>query len=375
MSDLDKYREQIDTVDKELVRLFQKRVGIVEHIAEYKIRSGKDVFDRKREQEKLETLTKYGDTDFMKSGIKELFNQIMAICRKRQYQLIAENGVRLPRDYAVTKKLYFHRAHVVFQGIEGAYSSEAMKSFFDNSIESSHVETWREAMEMVADGDADFAVLPIENSTAGIVSDIYDLLLEFDNYIVGEQILPIHHVLLGTQNSSLEQVRTVYSHPQAIAQCREFLDSHPDWKRRELLNTAVAAEKVLRDNDPSRAAIASRSAASFLGLKILKEGISSGTNATRFIIVSHHRMFVESANKISICFGLPHACGTLYQILGHFIFNGLSMIKIESRPIPDMPFEYRFFIDFEGNLGEAAVRNALKGIQEEADGLKLLGNY
>jgi chorismate mutase/prephenate dehydratase len=260
--------------------------------------------------------------------------------------------------------------------VEGAYSFEAMKTFFDDSIHPIHVPTWKEAMELVTNGEADFAVLPIENSTAGIVSDIYDLLLQYNNYIVGEQIIKIDHMLMALPGTSPEDIDVVYSHPQGLAQCKDFLSGYPQWKQRNVLNTAMAAEKVAREGLRNQAAIASRSAAEYFGLEILKgDGLSKEKNSTRFIIVSHNRCFVRNAQKISICFGLPHAAGTLYSMLSNIIFNGLNMLKIESRPIPEKPFTYRFFIDFEGNLNSPSVRNALRGIEAEASEFRLLGNY
>ncbi len=353
MTELEKYRDQIDAIDRDIVRLFHERMQVVEKVADYKIKSGKSVFDSQREQQKIRTLGKLCENDFEKRAVVEIFEQIMAISRKKQYQLLTENGVTLPVDYASTEKLHFQNARVVFQGVEGAYSFEAMKTFFDDSIETSHVSTWREAMDLVARHEMDFGVLPIENTTAGSVSDIYDLLLHYHNYIVGEQTIKIDHMLMALPGTRPEDIKTVYSHPQGLAQCAPWLDkNHPE------------------------SAIASRSAAEYFGLQILQEGgMSAEKNSTRFIILSARRCFVKSARKISICFGLPHACGTLYNILSHFIFNGLNMFKIESRPIPDRPFEYRFFIDFEGNLADPAVKNALRGIQAEAVDLRLLGNY
>ncbi len=238
------------------------------------------------------------------------------------------------------------------------------------------MKTWREAMKMVSGGGADFGMLPIENSTAGSVSDIYDLLLDFRIYIVGEQIIPIEHMLMAVPGTKLSDIRTVLSHPQALAQCADFLRSHPEWEQKEVLNTAAAAEMVAGDGLSTQAAIAGRSAAEYFGLEILKDsGLSAERNSTRFIIISARSCFLKSAEKISICFGLPHECGTLYGTLGHLAFNGLNMTKIESRPVPDHPFEYRFFIDFEGNLDDPEVRNALLGIKEETGDLRVLGNY
>ena len=376
MSDLDKYREQIDETDRQIVRLFEERMRLSEDVARYKIQSGKEVYDARREKQKIESVSSMADNEFNRKALHELFEQLMAVSRRRQYQLMTEKGVPLPFSYRTLDRLYFNNARVVFQGVEGAYSFEAMHAFFDNSIETEHVRTWKEAMEKISSEEADYAVLPIENSTAGSVSDIYDLLLEYDNYIVGEQIIPIDHMLMALPGATMDSIRTVYSHPQALAQCRDFLNSHPAWEQIQVLNTAMAAEKVSREGRTDQAAIASRSAAECYGLKILKDGgLSKEQNATRFVIISHNRAFVKNAQKISICFGLPHECGTLYNMLSHIVFNGLNMTKIESRPIPERPFEYRFFIDFEGNLADPAVRNALRGIEAEAGELRLLGNY
>ena len=376
MLDLSQIRKKIDETDEEILRLFERRMELTGQVARYKIETGKQVFDPEREVSKLKKLRGEASNEFNARGVQEVFQQLMTISRKRQYQLLTEYGAPDPVDYTQTDALDISHARVVFQGVEGAYSFAAMKTFFDDTIESSHVETWKEAMQMVADREADYGVLPIENSTAGSVSDIYDLMVEFPNYIVGEQIIRVEHTLMGLPGSSLEDIRTVFSHPQGLAQCREYLEGHPSWKQEKVLNTAMAAEKVARDGDRTQAAIASRYAAEHFGLKILEEGCLSGaTNATRFIIISNRKCFVKSAEKISICIELPHSSGTLYNILGHFIYNGLNMTKIESRPIRGKNWEYRFFIDFEGNLKDPAVKNALRGIESEASALRLLGNY
>lgn len=374
--DLNEIRKEIDATDQEILRLFEKRMQYTAQVAEYKIQTGKPVFDRERELSKLQVLRDSASNSFNAKGIQELFQQIMSISRKRQYQLLTDYGMEEKVDYTQVDALPLSQAKVVFQGVEGAYSFAAMKSFFDDSIQSSHVDTWKEAMEMVACRKVDYGVLPIENSTAGSVSDIYDLMIQYPNYIVGEQILKIDHTLMALPGTSKDQIRTVYSHPQGLAQCRHYLEGYPQWKQAETLNTAMAAEKVAQEGDPSQAAIASRYAAEHFGLEVLEEGCLSGeTNSTRFIIISNRKCFVRTASKVSICIELPHASGTLYNILSHIIYNDLNMTKIESRPIPERNWEYRFFIDFEGNLSSPAVKNALRGMEAEAGSLRLLGNY
>lgn len=201
------------------------------------------------------------------------------------------------------------------------------------------------------------------------------MLVEFENYIVGEQIIPIEHCLLGVPGAELSDIKTVYSHAQSLMQSERFLRDR-DYRQISMKNNAFAADKVAKDADKSQAAIASEIAAQIYGLEVLQKGVNdSDTNSTRFIIVTNQKIFRKDAGKISICFEIPHKSGSLYHIISHFIYNNLNMTKIESRPIPERNWEYRFFVDFEGNMADGAVKNALRGLREEALNLKVLGNY
>ena len=219
-------------------------------------------------------------------------------------------------------------------------------------------------------------MLPIENSTAGIVTDMYDLLMSYDITIVDEHTLKVEHKLLGLPGTKLSDIRSVYSHPQALSQCKPYLEQHEEWIQKEYTNTAAACKKISDDGDPTQAAIGSEYAARLYGLEILAENIHyDNNNSTRFIIVSRNKMFRSDARRVSICFNTRHSQGSLYNILSHIIYNQLNMTLIESRPIPDSPWEYRFFVDFEGNLNDSAVKNALRGIRHDAMDLRILGNY
>lgn len=374
--DLGELRGRIDEIDEQIVRLYEERMDVCRGVAEYKIANGKKVFDRAREEEKISKVKLLTHTDFTRQGIEELFEQIMSMSRKMQYQMLTESGSigRLP--FMEVDKLDTRNARIVFQGAEGSYSQAAMQQYFGDRINSCHVDTFRDAMGAIEEGSADFAVLPIENSTAGIVSEIYDLLVEFENYIVGEQIIPIEHCLMALPGTKLTDIKTVYSHPQSLMQSARYLQDHPDWKQVSMKNNAFAAKKVMDDQDRAQAAIAGAYAAKVYGLEVLEQGINDSTsNSTRFIIVSNQKIFKKDANKISICLEIPHRSGSLYHILSHFIYNHLNMTKIESRPIEDRNWEYRFFIDFEGNLSQSAVKNALRGLREETRNMKILGNY
>ena len=376
MTDLERYRDEIDEIDSEIVRLFEKRMKVSEEVAEYKIKTGKQVLDPARESQKIHTLKNKAHGDFNSLGVQELFRQIMAISRKRQYQLLTEHGIYGERNFTTVKHVPLENATVVFQGVEGAYSYAAMRQYFGKNIESYHVKTWRTAMEDVTHGKADYAVLPIENSTAGIVADIYDLLMEYKLYIVGEQIIRVDHVLLGMPDAQIGDIREVCSHPQGLAQCKAFLEENPSWKKKEVENTAGAAKKVSEVGDKGVAAIASREAGEVFGLKVLAENICrEKANSTRFIIVSRKPEYEEKAGKISICFEAPDACGSLYHLMSHLTYNNLNMYRIESIVISRDPLDYRFFMDLSGNLNDSAIKNAVLGLRDEARNFKILGNY
>lgn len=376
MRDLTELREEIDRIDNHIVGLYEERMEIAEGVAEYKIGTGKKVFDKEREKSKLDKLTALASTPFNRHGIRELFEQIMAMSRKRQYQMLTEHGIYEKPDFAEVEALDYKKARIVFQGAEGAYTQLALKEYFGENANSYNVETWRDAMEAIANGEADYAVLPIENSSAGIVSENYDLMVEYDHCIVGEQILKIDHALLALPEAEISDITDVYTHPQSLMQCNKYLDTHREWEKHSMKNNAFAAQKVKEDGNIHKAAIASRLNADIYGLKVLEEGIQDNKmNATRFIIVTGKHVFVKGAKKISICFEVPHESGSLYHMLSHFIYNGINMNHIESRPIQGKNWEYRFFVDFDGNLNDAAVQNALRGLKEESIQLKILGNY
>ncbi len=376
MLDLNEIRSRIDKIDQQMVALFEERMAACREVAQFKIATGKPVLDREREKQKISALRAQAHDQFNARSVEELFTQIMAMSRKMQYQLLAEHGSGPKIPFEAVDGLKKEHVRVVFQGVEGAYSQAAMNQYFGDEIDSYHVPAWRDAMAQVQEGKADFAVLPIENSSAGMVADVYDLLMEYDNAIVGECYLKVEHALLGLPGASMEDIRVVYSHPQGLMQCARYLDQHRDWKRISLANTALSARKVVTDGDKSQAAIASETAGKIHGLAPLDTCINDNKeNTTRFIIVAAQQIYRKDAGKISICFEIAHESGSLYNTLSHMIFNNLNMTKIESRPIPRRNWEYRFYVDFEGNLSDPAVQNALLGLNQETGMLKILGNY
>ncbi len=374
--DLQEIRKQIDQVDSQLAALIEQRMRLTADVAEYKMQNGKEIYDPVREKEKLASVRAMAKTPFGEIAMGEIFAQMMTISRRYQYQVLGSYGNKADGGFKLVENLPTAGARIVYQGVEGAYSHEAALQVFGRDADVYNVPAWDDAMKEVAEGRAAYAVLPIENSSAGAVIDNYDLLLKYDNYIVAETEVSVNHALLGLPDAELSDIKTVISHPQALMQCSEFLKEHRDWKQIQAENTAGAAKRILADGDVTQAAIASPKAGEIYGLKVLKPSINHNrTNTTRFIVLGKEPVYRLDARKVSVCFETPHVSGALYNMLGHFIYNHVNMLMIQSRPILERNWEYRFFLDIEGSLSDGPVQNALLGLKSEAVFMRILGNY
>lgn len=269
---------------------------------------------------------------------------------------------------------------VGYQGTEGAYSELAAKRHFAGtaSVRCVGYHSFAEMLEALKAGEIDYAVLPIENSIAGSINESYDLLAKMGLYLVGEEFQPIAHCLIGAEEVPVSSIRRVYSHPVALAQCGEFLESLQDCHVEAFVDTAMAVEKVKRDADPSEAAIASEQAAALHGLPILRRDIADHPeNYTRMVIVApevaHYAQGVPC--KTSLIFSTTHEQGALARCIAIFAERGLNLTKIESRPKPDTPFEYIFYMDFEGNIDREATQAALSDLDDVTTFLIVLGSY
>ena len=372
--DLAESRKKIDEIDKEIVRLFQERMGVATDVAAYKRSTGKKVLDPKREEEKIESLRALGKDEFNKMGIEDLFRQIMSISRKYQYQALGPAVNEIP--FRQVKSLDADAdTRVVCFGEHGAFTEQAMEDVFGMNISAFHKNTFREVMEMVANGEAKYGVLPIENTSTGGITDIYDLLVDYDVTIVAEHVIKVEQDLLGLPGTKLEDIKMVYSHPQGLMQSAKFLEEHSYMSTKSYSSTSGAAKKVAEDGDRTQAAIASARAAKKFGLEILQKAVNyENQNYTRFIIITNQKVYLSNANKLSLCFEVKHQVGALYNMLANFYYNDLNLTKIESRPIENRNWEYQFFVDIEGNLNDPGVRNALACIRECAKELTILGN-
>ncbi len=378
MYNLDEIRKNIDATDREIVKLLERRISLAKDVAAYKKDNGKKVFDTVREQEKLAGVQSLAQDEENASDIQKIFEQIMLDSRKIQYRELEKNGMSMLDPYEIFDDIPRSGVKVVYQGVPGAYAHIAARHFFKENDDGNihNVQTWRDVMEEVSSGRSEFGVLPIENSTAGSVTQVYDLLDEYPVYIVAEECVEIDHALLGLPGTRIDAIEKVYSHAQAFFQCGEYLEKYPGWEKITTQNTALSAKMVSESGDNKLAAIASTDAADVYGLEVLKEKINDlQGNTTRFIVVSKERRFLKRADKVSVVFETPNERGTLYNLLSSIVYNDLNMTKIESRPLRSKKWDSRFFVDFEGNLSDPAVKNALRGMYEEAKSMRLLGNY
>lgn len=375
MLDLKEARKNIDDIDRQIVELFEKRMLESNEVAKYKLKTGKAVYDKEREDEKLQNLGLLSSNEFNKRAITELFSQIMSISRKYQYGVLP-SPEKLTNFEKVERLPVNKNTKVCYFGVPGTHTQQAMEDFFGENIIGISSPTFQNVMEAVEKGDADYGVLPIENSSTGGITANYDLLLNYSNCIVGQYVNKINQCLLALPGTDTADIKKVFSHPQGLLQCSEYLKKHPEMEQIEYSNTAASAKKVAADGDKSQAAIAAKRAAKEYGLQVLEENIQQEkNNSTRFIVIGKRPVYLSESNKIALCIELSHECGSLYRILSHFLFNGLNMTQIESRPIEGKNWEYRFFMDVEGNLEDPAVQNALRGIKEEAKSLRILGNF
>lgn len=263
-----------------------------------------------------------------------------------------------------------------YQGVWGSFSSQALCAMYPRDAEPIAYRTFADVFAALTEGAIEIGILPIENSSTGTVNEVYDLLTRHPLYIVREYFLPISHCLLGTENADEAGITTVLSHGQAIEQSSSYLAAHPHWQAIHHLNTAAAAKLVADKKDPSVAAIASKMTAELYGLKILRENVqNSSCNTTRFVALSRSLPASEEADTVSLCLKLSHKSGSLYSALSFFFSYGLNLTKIQSRPLPDEPWNYLFFVDVSGNLQDENVKNALHSVHTAISELRILGCY
>jgi len=380
MSQLDDHRAQIDAIDAELVDLFRRRMAVTEQVGAYKLAQGLPVLDPEREREVLAKKSAMVDDPLLKADVAALYETIMGLSRRQQRRLVHE-GAEDPGFAAYLEALAHRRApvedpRVVYQGEPGCYSEEAAAGFFGEHVNARGLPWFDDVFQALADGQADYAVLPIENSSTGSIRQVYDLLAQYDFCLVGEWQVKVEHCLAALGGVAMEDIKTVYSHEQGLMQCDKFLDGHRAWRRVPVLDTAGSAKQVKETGDTAAAAICSQRAARLYGLDILAAPINHNTaNVTRFVVVSPAMELRQGRNIISAVFSTPHQAGSLHEILTVFAVHGLNLQKIESRPIPGRGWEYRFFVEFTGDLTAPGMDGVLHELSQLSADLRILGNF
>lgn len=380
MTELEQYRQEIDRIDRALVELFLERMEVTGKVGAYKQREGLPVLDANREKTVIAAKTAMTDDPARKADLAHLYEAIMAISRRQQRHLVKE-GLEDPGYAAWVSDMARAREpvenpRVVYQGEPGCYSEEAAVGFFGPDVDSRGCPWFSDVFQALENGEADYAVLPIENSSTGSIRQVYDLLAQYRYSVVGEYDVKVEHCLMVLPGVAMEDIRTVYSHEQGLMQSERFLDAHRDWARVPTLDTAGSAKQVAETGDRTAAAICSRRAAELYGLHILVEGTNyNSANHTRFVVVSPVPELRPGRNKISALFHLPHQSGSLQEILTIFAVQGLNLLKLESRPIPGRSWEYLFFLEFSGDLTAPGMDGVIHELSQLASEMRILGNF
>ncbi len=371
MESLNKLRKDIDKADGKILKALAARRTLTDRVLRAK-RGRTALRDMRREEQILERVTRTGKSLGLDAHlVTRVFQEIIDDSLRTQRLQILERSHGRRRD----------TLRVAFQGIEGAYSQMAAYKFFAKDIEKivfADCVTFDDAVRSVERGATDYALLPIENTTAGSINQVYDLLLNASLSIVGEEVLRVDHCLLGLADAPLRKIRRILSHPQALAQCGRFLAKLDNCQTEFFADTAMAVRKVLEDRDPGQAAIASAEAGRKYGLKIIKKNLADRReNFTRFIVVAKEPVRVDRRVpcKTSLILSTAHQEGSLLRALDVLHRHKINMTKLESRPRAGIPFQYLFYIDFEGHRARPEVASALKELKVHCMRLKILGSY
>ena len=362
LSELEKLRSEIDSIDRKIVELFESRMNTVEKIADVKLQQKIGILNSSREENVINKgLSLLGNKEYSKE-LEEFLKTMMQLSKnvqQRRIRGIGKEGIRIG-----------------FQGVRGSFGHQAATEYFGEEADAFEYMEFEDVFCGLAGGEIQYGVIPIENSSTGSINSVYDLIGKYGFHIVGEICLKIKQNLMGIRGSKIEDIKEVYSHSQGFQQSSTFLKRHPGWKLIPYHNTAYSAKFVSQSGDMSKAAIAGENAAKIYGLQMIESGINDNeSNYTRFVVIGREMTVDSSSDKISTMFSIKHRAGELYRALESFHSKDVNMLKIESRPIKNRPWEYMFYVDFEGNVEDEKVKEAMDVIRKSSSHFRLLGNY
>ena len=370
-------RNQIDAIDNELVHLFAQRMAISAQVADYKKEHNMPIHVPAREREILQEVAKKAGPE-MENYSRVLYSMIFELSRSYQskrnsaatqlYQTITDSIENTP-------KLFPQAPMVACQGVEGAYSQIACEKIFKSPF-IMYFKNFDGVFQAIEKGLCQYGILPIENSTAGSVKKVYDLMIHHNFSIVRTFRMKVDHNLIANRGAKLSDIKEIYSHEQAINQCSEFLKGHPGVQIIPVENTAVAASMVVKSGRLDVAAISSHACEELYGLRSLADSIQDkGNNRTRFICISKNLEIYPGSDKTSIMMILPHKPGALYKVLARMYVLGINVIKLESRPIPDKDFEFMFYFDLETSIYSEEFVQLMCELDDLCEEFKYLGSY
>ncbi|MGM9584735.1 MAG: bifunctional chorismate mutase/prephenate dehydratase [Faecousia sp.] len=375
--ELSEIRKEIDEIDEELVRLFCARMNLSAQVADYKKANNLPIFVPARERAILQKVAELAGSE-MANYTRVLYSMLFELSRSYQSK---RNGEISPlyetisRAIDTTPKLFPQAPTVACQGVEGAYSQIACEKIFKSPF-IMYFKNFEAVFNAIEQGMCQYGILPIENSTAGSVTKVYDLMIRHNFSIVRTFRLKIDHNLLANPGASLSDIKTIYSHEQAINQCGDFLQSLPGVNVIPVANTALASEMVAKSGQKDVAALSSRSCAELYGLSCLAASVQDkGNNRTRFICISKNLEIYPGSDKTSIMMVLPHKPGALYKVLARLYTLGINVTKLESRPIPDREFEFMFYFDLDTSIYSEEYVQLMCELDELCEEFKYLGSY
>ena len=369
---LEDYRVEIDKIDREITQLLEKRMNVAKAISKYKIENNMQIFHPDREKMVIEKNKGYLENKEYEELVESFYDNLMYLSRLVQQKEI------YPENKIYTKPYKNDRENLVvgYQGVAGSFGNEAMLKYFKNIKEAKSYEKFEEVFKAVESGEIEYGILPVENSSTGGIGTVEDLLKEYNLYIVGEECIKISQNLVGIKGATVDDIKEVYSHPQGFEQSTKFFDKHKNYNLIPYSNTAISAKLVSDLKDKSKAAIASERAAKLYDLKIIKKDVNDlKNNYTRFIVIGRDLECDETCDRVSILFSVEDTSGGLYNLIRDIKEFGLNMSKIESRPNRNNPWNYIFFVDFDGNLFDENIKQAVNVIARNSKYFKLLGCY
>ena len=375
--DLNDYRRQIDEIDTQLLALFAQRMEVAAGIAAYKKEHGLPVLDSSRERQKLLDIAAKSP-DAVKEYAVSLYSLLFELSRGYQNRVLGVSSdltEQIAQAIESTPKLFPESAAVACQGVEGAYSQLACDRLFrlPNIFYFSSFDAVFSAIEK---GLCQYGVIPLENSTAGSVNAVYDLMMRHHFHIVRSMRLKVDHNLLANPGAQLSGIREIFSHPQAIAQCAAFLQSLSGVKVTPCENTAAAAQRVAQSGRMDAAALSSRSCAELYGLTCLAASVQDqGNNFTRFICISRELEIYPGADRTSLMVVLPHRPGSLYKVLSRFYALGINLNKLESRPMPERSGEFMFYFDLDTPVYSPQFQQLMGELPGLCEEFSYLGSY